>query len=65
MNTYTTEAARAHLGDIVNNAAAGISSIITYHGVPCALVIPMTPPSRVSDSDSGSSREGYGSSTPQ
>ena len=62
MNTYTTEAARVHLGDIVTQAAAGIPSLITYHGVPAALVVPVAqePHPIVRDSDSGTATESHG-----
>lgn len=60
MRTYSVEEARDVLGTIVIDASRGESSIITYHGIPAALVIPMTPPSRVSDSDSGSAQESHG-----
>jgi prevent-host-death family protein len=39
MNTYTTEAARAHLGTIISDAAAESPSLITYHGMPAAVVV--------------------------
>lgn len=39
MNTYTTEEARAKLGDVILNAQAGVPTLITYHGVPGAVVV--------------------------
>lgn len=39
MHKYTTEQARIKLGDIVMDATLGNMSMITYHGVPAAVVL--------------------------
>lgn len=39
MKVYTTEQARAKLGDIVADACHDTPSLITYHGMPAAVVV--------------------------
>jgi prevent-host-death family protein len=40
-NSYGLEQARIHLPAIVANANAGVTSVITRHGKPCAAVVPL------------------------
>jgi prevent-host-death family protein len=65
MKTYSTEAARAKLGDIIADALAGENTLITYHGIPAALVVPVAQPPHpvVHDSDSATATEGHKSPT--
>jgi prevent-host-death family protein len=58
MKTYSIEEARAILGDLVLAAAAGKSSLLTYHGVPAARITSL--PARLqftSDTDSATATE--------
>jgi antitoxin (DNA-binding transcriptional repressor) of toxin-antitoxin stability system len=60
MKTYTTEEARAKLGQIIIDALAGEHSVITYHGIPAAMLISIyQAPVTVTDSDSGTATEAH------
>jgi prevent-host-death family protein len=37
----SVEEARAKLGELVRAAAAGQTTVITYHGVPAAVIAPI------------------------
>jgi prevent-host-death family protein len=41
LTQYGLEQARAQLPRIVSEAGAGVSSVITRHGKPCAAVVPL------------------------
>jgi antitoxin (DNA-binding transcriptional repressor) of toxin-antitoxin stability system len=62
MKTFTAEDARKNLGRIITDAIAGESTLITYHGIRAALVVPVAPPPHpvVCDSDSGTATESHG-----
>ena len=61
MNVYTTEQARAKLGDIIQDAMANEPSMITYHGVPAVVVRALNPrvPLRKEDTDSATADEDH------
>ena len=58
MQTYSVEEARARLGDIVLAASLGTPALITYRGVPAALVSAVTPPV-IRSEDSGRATEAH------
>jgi antitoxin (DNA-binding transcriptional repressor) of toxin-antitoxin stability system len=61
MKTYSVEEARDVLGTIVIDASRNEPSLITYHGIPCAIVIPAhIPQVRVADGDGGTASESHG-----
>jgi antitoxin (DNA-binding transcriptional repressor) of toxin-antitoxin stability system len=58
MKTYSIEEARGKLGDIVLAATTGESTLLTYHGIPSAMVIALPFKLQfVADSDSGTATE--------
>ncbi len=61
MQSFSTEQARAKLGDILQTAAAGESVLITYRGAPIALVVPVAPPPHpvVHDGDAATATESH------
>jgi antitoxin (DNA-binding transcriptional repressor) of toxin-antitoxin stability system len=62
MQTYGTEEARKKLGLIIADALGGKSTLLTYNGIPAALVVPVAqqPHPVVRDSDSGTATESHG-----
>lgn len=58
-NYYTTEEARAKLGDILKDAMAGKPSVITYHGFPAGIVSGFPNTRLTEDSDSGTGTESH------
>jgi hypothetical protein len=56
---YTTEEARAKLGEIIQAAIANKPSVITYHGVPAAIVSGFPFVRFPDDADSGTATESH------
>jgi antitoxin (DNA-binding transcriptional repressor) of toxin-antitoxin stability system len=54
---YSTEEARSKLGEIIQAAIEGKTSVITYHGVPAALVSGFPHAKYVEDTDFGTATE--------
>ena len=68
MQTYTTQQARIHLGDLILAAEAGEASVITHYGHPAAVMVShdfwlrataVIAHAAVRSSDSATIREGH------